>query len=595
MPEDATLVDPETRRPAKLARKDMLGMMLNWGNEGNKARLADGYKWDQQNIKAFFDRNATKDDWDFVQKIWDAFDKYKEPLDALQVRATGVGIDMVKAEAIDTPHGRYEGGYYPIVEDKSRSYRAETHAEKATDAMFPNGYSRATTPHGNTISRIGGDRPISIDLDIAPWKIGQTIHDIAMREALMDADRLLSHPAVKKALDDVMGPEYRKLMRPWLQTIANSRNIDDAAMSTWNRILSVARTNVVIVGIGFRPMTMIKHGTTALSNSIGELGAKWMMAGTKEFYGPGMTDKWNFIKEKSPDMAYRLKHYDMDVGGQYANQFKDSAFTKFQQQAQYFGHIGISYLDLGSAAPTWLGAYRKGLAENMNDGDAVYYADQTVRNAHGGTGITDRSAIQNQKGVMQLFTMFYGFFNHIYNRQRLIGIDASHGIDNAKAGDYKQATRDFGRVLARSWFYVAMPAFIEAMAQNGGPDKDKDETWPGWAAKAIMSEIPAGLPIMRDIAKAAIEGRHYEMSPVARAVDTIVQSGQDIYKTAAEGEPPEHMAQHAVEAAGYATGLPTAAPFTAGKFLWDYSDGSVDPQGLSEWIQGLLHGKIKDK
>lgn len=594
VPEDPLLIDPETRRPAKLARKDMLGMMLNWGNEGNRARLADGYKWDQANIKAFFDRNATKDDWDFVQKIWNAFDRYKEPLDALQVRVTGVGLDMVKAEPVDTPHGRYDGGYYPIVEDKSRSYRAETHAEKATEAMFPNGYSRATTPHGNTISRVGGERPISIDLDIAPWKIGQTIHDIAMREALMDADRLLSHPDVKKAMDDVMGPEYRKLMRPWLQTIANSRNIDDAALSTWNRILSTARTNVVMVGIGFRAMTAVKHGTTALSNSIGELGSKWMLAGTKEFYGPGMAEKWEWIKSKSPDMAYRLKHYDQDVGGQYANQFKDSAYTKFQQQAQYFGHITISYLDLGSAAPTWLGAYRKGLAEKMSDADAIYYADQTVRNAHGGTGITDRSAIQNQKGFLQLFTMFYGFFNHIYNRQRLIAIDTSTGISNVKAGEYKQATRDFGRVLARSWFYVAMPAFIEALA-HGGPDEDKDEGWAGWAAKAIAAEIPAGVPLMRDVAKAAIEGRHYEMSPVARAVDTVVQSGRDIYQAATGDEAPKDTAKHAVEAAGYLTGLPTAAPFTAGKFIWDYADGSADPQDLSEWIQGLLHGKIKDK
>lgn len=594
LPIDASLRDPETGAPTKIARKDMLGMMLNWGNEGNRTRLADGYNWDQGNVKAFLDRNATKDDWDFVQRIWDAYDKYKDPLDQLQQRVTGIGLDMVHADPFDTPHGSYEGGYYPIVEDKSRTYRAESNSEKAVDAMFPNGYTRATTAHGNTISRVGGTRPISIDLDIAPWKIGQTIHDIAMREAIMDADRLLNDTAVKKAMDDVFGPEYRKMMRPWLQNMANSRNIDDAAMGFWNRVINIAKTNTVIVGIGFRPMTMIKHGTTALSNSISELGAKWMLAGTKEFYGPGMAEKWEFIKSKSPDMAYRLKHYDQDVGGQYANLFKDSAFTKFQQQAQYFGHIGISYLDLGSAAPTWLGAYRKGLAENMSDDESVYFADKTVRNAHGGQGLVDKAAIQEVKGPMQLATMFYGFFNHIYNRQRSIAIQGAQGVASLKAGDYRQATSNFGSVLARSWYYVAVPALIEAMAGTGGPNQDKDETWAGWAAKAITSEIPAGIPILRDIAKAAVEGRDYEMSPVARAVNTIIQSGRDIYKTVDEGEAPENAGQHVAEGIGYATGLPTAAPFTAGKFLWNYNDGSVDPKNLSDWIQGLLHGKLKD-
>jgi hypothetical protein len=595
VPDDPALLDPATKRPIKIARKDMLGMMLNWGNQGNKDRLTKGYQWTEGAVSAFFDRNATKADWDFVQRVWDAYDKYKAPLDALQVRATGVGLDMVHAEAFDTPHGRYEGGYYPVVEDKSRSYRAEDNAGRNAQSMFTNSYARATTPHGNTISRIGGDRPISIDLDIAPWKIGQTIHDIAMREALMDADRLLSHPDVKSAMDDVFGPEYRKSLRPWLQTMANARNIDDAALGTWNRILSVARTNTVIVGIGFRPMTMLKHATTAVSNSISELGAKWMMVGTREFYGPGMAAKWDFIKSKSPDMAYRLKHYDQDVNGQYANLFKDSTYTKFQQKAQYFSHIGISYLDLGSAAPTWLGAYRKALSEGMADEDAVYSADKVVRNAHGGTGLTDRSAIQETKGAWSAATMFYSFFNHIYNRQRQIVIDAAHGVSDLKAGEYKSASRNFAGVLARSWYYVAVPAFIEAMAQSGGPNEDKEETWAGWAAKAITSEIPAGIPVLRDIAKAAIEGRDYEISPLARAVNTTIKGITDTYGAIMNDEPPKNAAQHIVEGAGYLSGLPTAAPFTAGKFLWDYSEGNVDPKDLADWTQGMLHGKLKEK
>lgn len=595
LPDDATLRDQETGKPVKLARKDMIGMALNWGNEGNRERLADGYGWRQENIKAFLDRNMTKADWDFAQSIWKAYDRYKAPLDELQQRVTGIGLDMVHADAFETPHGTYEGGYYPIVEDASRSYRAESNKEKSdTEALFQNSFMRATTPHGNTISRIGGKRPISIDLDIAPWKVGQTIHDIAMREALIDSDRLLNDASVKKAMDEVFGPEYRKLMRPWLQNMANSRNIDDAAMGFWNRSIQTIKTNTTMVGIGFRAMTMFKHGATALSNSMAELGSKWMLAGTKELYGPGMQAKWEFIKEKSPEMAYRLRHYDQDVSGQYDNLFKDSAFTKFQQQAQFYGHIGISYLDLGSAAPTWLGAYRKGLSENMQDADAVYYANKTVRNAHGAQGMTDKSRFQEERGPLSLTGMFYGFFNHIYNRQRSMVVDAAHGIGNAKAGDYKQASKDFASVLAKSWYYVAVPAFIEALAQNGGPKQDQDETWAGWAAKAIMAEIPAGIPILRDIAKATIEGRNYEMSPVGRAVDTIVRAGTGIYHSIQDGEPQKNIGRTVAEGVGYAAGLPTAAPYTAAKFLWDYSDGSVDPRSLSDWVQGLLKGKVPE-
>lgn len=594
VPDERGLINPETGRPMKLTRKRMISMALNWGNEGNRIKLAEGYKWHPSTIQQFLNKNMTKADWDFAQRVWKMFDSHKQDLDDLQRRVTGVGLDMVQADAFDTPHGRYEGGYYPIVYDAGKSYQAEAHAEKATEALFPSNYTRATTPKGSTISRVEGvKRPIQLSLDVAPWKIGQTIHDLAFREAIIDADRLLSSDSVKKAMDDVFGPEYRKMLRPWLKHIANSKNIDDAAISWMDKAISTARTNTVIVGIGFRLSTMFKHGFSALSNSFKEVGPEWMLKGTREFYAPGrLKENWDFITSKSAEMKYRMNAYDKDVTSKYNELLTDSAYTTFQKQAQHFGHLGVSYLDLGSAAPTWLGAYRKALSQGMEDKDAVYVADKTVRNAHGAQGITDTAQIQRTTGVANLVNMFYGFFNHIYNRQRTMFIQGAEGVRNTRAGDYKAASKNFADVLATSFWYLAVPALVEAMATNGGPSEKKDEGWGEWASKAILAEIPAGIPVIRDIAKAAIEGRDYEVSPIAKAVTDVLHAGRDISDMVQGLDPKESMGKHIATAAGYIAGLPTAAPFTAAKFLWDINNGDADPQSIKDWYQGLTRGKV---
>ncbi len=597
IPDDLNLKNPDTGNPMKLTRQRMLSMALNWGNEGNRAKLADGYKWDQRVVKAFLDRNMTKADWNFVQDVWGIFDKNRDALDALQKRVTGVGLDLVKSDSFLTPHGEYAGGYYPVVYDAARSFATEAHVEKAnTEAMFQNGFQRATTPKGSTIARQEGvKRAIQLSLDVAPRKIGQVIHDIAFREAIMDADRLLDDGKVKRAFDDVFGSEYRKTMRPWLQHIANSRNMDDAAIGWIDKAIQTARTNTVMVGIGFRLSTILKHDLTALANSIGEIGSKEMFKATADLYrrDDHGNNSWKFIFEKSPEMRFRQNAYDKDVTSTYQNLMGDSRYTAFQKGAQHYGHWAVSKLDMGTAGPVWLASYRKALAEGRNDADAVYVADKTVRNAHGAQGITDTAKIQRAKGAAQLINMFYGFFNHVYNRQRLIAIDAASGVKNLRQGDSKAAIHDFGSVLARSFWYIAVPGLIEAIVATQGPNQDKDEGWGEWGAKAVLGSVPAGIPILRDIARAAIEGRDYEGSPLVNAVNSVIRGGVDVAHLLHGDEPSPSAGKHIATAVGLATGLPTAAPFTAGKFLWDYSSGEASPQSIAEWYRGLTSGKTE--
>ena len=390
-------------------------------------------------------------------------------------------------------------------------------------------------------------------------------------------------------MDSTIGRDQRRQLDRWLQGVANAPNIDTRGLGAMDAFLHRLRINSMVVGIGFRATTMLKHGITALSNSIGELGPAWMMKGSTEFFGSPdrMRRNYAMITDKSAEMHQRFNAVDRDVRDALGDL---SGKANWLADAERFGHYGVAALDMLSALPTWLGAYRKAEAGGMAEADAVAFADKTVRNAHGAQGAPDLAAIQRGSEAQKLFTMFYGFFNHIYNRQA-VGVRAAGSmVRNVRLGDYAGARTDFAKTLSTFTFYLAVPALIEGLVSTGGPGDDDD--WLRWAAKEIASEVPAGLPVLRDMAKAAIDGRGYEMSPVGHAVDEVVKGGRDLASAAGltDKPPSDRWLQHAIEAPGYVLGLPTGQVAGSAQFLANVAGVDEDPQTLADWLRGLIYG-----
>lgn len=584
--------------PYTFRKKDILALALNTGNDSNFDKLVKGYGWSRDSVKAVLARTMKKEDWDFVQGIWDTFESLYPDIEAMTRRITGVGPEKVTAVAVDTPHGSYRGGYYPVVYDPLKSHAAELRGQRSAAAMFENNYFRATTPKGHTLARVENyAAQIKLSLDIIPWKLGQAVHDLSFREAIMDADKFLTDKRIRAAVDNTLGHEYTMQFRKWLQSIANDRNIDEKGLAGMDWLARQARINTTMVGVGFRVSTMMKHGMTALSNSIGEIGAKAMTRGAAEFFGSPekMRRQWDFAIERSGELRHRMNQIDRDVREGLRTLEGE---TGWRAAAERYGHYGVAMLDMGSALPTWFGAYRKALDGGALESDAVYAADKSVRNAHGAQGVTDIAQIQRGGEVAKLFTMFYGFFNHIYNRQRDTLRIAGEGGDKFKAGDYAGARRDFSMVLARSVYYLIVPALVEALVSQGGPDEDKEETWGGWAAKAIAGEIPAGIPLLRDAAKAAIDGRSYEMSPVGKAVETAIALGKDVGSALGmrgDKEPSSRWVKHAIETPGYVFGLPTGQLGGTAQYLWDVWNQDTAPEGIADFMRGVMYGPAPKK
>lgn len=596
------LKDSRTGEASRMLKKDIIAMALNVGNDSNFEKLMRGEGWSRSAIWTVLNRHMTKADWDFVQGSWDLIETLWPHIEAMEKRLSGVAPDKVRATEVSTPFGRYRGGYYPAIYDPLRAYDVELNRQKSGDKLFENNYTRATTDKGHTIERIQDyARPLYLNLDVLPRHLTGVIHDLAYREAIIDADRFLGDERVRESIEKVMGREIYKQFRPWLQSIANDRVVDERGLAWWNRVAHWARTNATMVGLGFRFTTMMIHGATAASNSVGEVGARWMLSGIRAFDTPA---KWvatrDFVFERSGEMRNRMNEVDRDVRDALREMEQHSNRNPAQKAydgARRFAYYGISMLDMGSAMPTWVGAYNKALHEGMAEQDAVYAADKAVRNAHGGAGAKDLAAVQRGEEYQKLTTMFYSFWNHFYNRQRDIGRRAMQAYDTAREGDYGQAARDFAMVAARSWFYFVVPQLIHAaLKPSPGQQQHEDQSWLSWAAEEVALGMVSGIPIFRDIAASAATGRDYTATPAAQMVNSMFKSYKDL--AAATGlsdhEVSDKWLKHAVQNAGYVFGLPTGQVSGSVQFLWDVMHGDQNPRDVADWLHGLVYGKVKE-
>jgi hypothetical protein len=185
----------------------------------------------------------------------------------MQLRDTGVPADTLEPVEIN---GR-TGGYAPIVYSRDGS-NIQGHMA-AKNPIFAPTYYTATTPQGYTVARTAFAAPLDLNGTYLPSKMQAMVHDIAFREAVRNASKLINHPEFNAAIAQKWSSEYKDLLHGWLKDIANSHLIDDAYAQDWARGISILRQNVTSTLIAMNPGTFIKHGFTAMGMSAERVGA----------------------------------------------------------------------------------------------------------------------------------------------------------------------------------------------------------------------------------------------------------------------------------------------------------------------------------
>jgi hypothetical protein len=588
-------MERKTGQPLTLSRQQVIAMALNWGNAGNRQRLVDGYGLSEIGVEQFLLNTLTADEWQFVQATWDLINELWPEIAAVERRVNGVEPDKVEPISFNTPHGPMRGGYYPAIYNTQIDRKAQRHAEESED-LFNAKTVRATTRASSTKERAETvKRPILLDLGVITRHMGEVIHDITHREAVIQAHRILTDGEVLDEIDAVLGREYSDQLRPWVKYVANRWAHERSGSEGFARFFGKLRANATVVGMGFRFTTMTTQ-LAGYSNSIEYVGAAAMTEAIAKF-SASPVETTRFVREKSGEMRNRFDTLDRDVNQEIRRSMQPGVkggAVKTITAAKTFAFHGIGYMDMIVTVPTWMAAYNRALASGATDEQAIYEGDKAVRLSQGSGDAKDLAAVQRGTGpwgeALKLMTMFYSYMSAFYQRQRRLGRDTARAIDDRDLAA-------FPGLLARAWWLLVVPPLLAEMLAARGPGEDEDWTW--WAFRKMVSQSLGAIPLVRDLwepllARATDQPTFgYRFTPIQGFGESIINVAGDIGNIA-EGEDTKRMTRNIMELAGFSTGLVPGQLATSTQFLVDVGYGEQDPQGAAEWFEGLAKGKIAE-
>lgn len=500
-----------------LTKMGRLMVALNWGNADNRARIRDGYKWTDAQVQAVLD-TLDKRDWDFVQAVWDHLESYWPQIADKEQRITGVVPQKVEASAVETKYGTVRGGYFPIKYDDRQSPRAYADAAKeAAEQAIRGRYSRAQTRRGHTKARVETvNRPVRLDFGVIFEHVGQVVHDLALHEYLIDANRLLGHKTLQRAILDTLGPDAYKQLQATVTDVA-AGNVP--AMQAFERGINWLRTGSSVAALGWNFGTALLQ-PLGLTQSMVRIGPKWVGRGLSRWLrdASSMENTAQWIHERSAFMRLRGKTMQREI-----NEIRNR-ITEQSPRRRLLGKAEESYFWLITKAqaiadiPTWLGAYEKAMATDptMSEDRAVALADQAVIDAQGGGQVKDLAAIQRGGPLMKLWTNFYSFFSTTYNLT----------AESIKRTDFRDPA-SVGRLGVDLFLLYSLPAVL-GLAVHGSLHCDSTADCAKRIGSEQLSYLMSTMVGLRELGS-AIDGYYQYSGPAgARGFSVVNRLAQQV-------------------------------------------------------------------
>lgn len=561
--------------------RDVIAVALNMGNDGNKKKLLDGYLyrgWTEEGVTKRLGELLTDKHLDLVEHFWKTIGSLWPEIKGLSERTTGLAPPKVEPTKLTIRGRELEGGYYPIVYDRDRSYKAEQIAQRKGD-LFENNFLKPNVSKGFTEARTQFAAPLLLSLNVIPAHVQEVIHYLTHFEPVRAVDRLMAHSEMRRAVVEGLGRETYNLFRPWLQAIAADGAVHENT-TTIDNVLRHLRVGASVTRLGFRLTNSIMQGFNLLS-SVKELGGlvdgpKYLALGMKTYmreleslrdpFGPLMDPETG-----SPEMRGKAAKMEQTlIGGfdEYA-----SAFGTFGAYKEKLAHFSLSFMALAwksVEAMTWYAAREKAFAEDHPH--PREYADSVLRLAQMGEGMKDKAAIMRGGEGTKIFTYMYSWYSTIFNQ-----LTETQPRDR---GNWKKA----GELASRYWWMVLAPTVMMSVAR--GKHGKNDDGSPGSEGAYLGGEVALETaksylgPIGGVAADTMLSGHDAKFAPW---ISTVLR-GMVVRGKLAAGQPlTEHEKKDLFESTGIVSHLPAGALYNAMKYVQSVQDGK-----LEEPIKDLL-------
>ena len=529
----------------RFTKEQLLVMALNWGNQEGRQRVLDeanrhvkneAQKANEATIEDIFSRALSDKDLDFLEAIWGQLEQYWPERNKVQERLYGSGMGRVQAKPYTINGRKVSGGYYPIVYDPQLTTRTN---EMELDDIVKTQLSGSSTMGigmGSTKKRVKQvkNQILYKSLDVWPSAVNEAIHHICMREAVTDVYKLISHPDVEAAVQENYGMKTYASLKQWAKDCWKT---DVQKTDKISRMLENMRRNTTFAVMAYRTSTAVLNGLNILPmmNRIGPWNTvKAMVNFGIGFYKGTPTYNRNrrFVMEHSPFMADRINTIDKDMQQKMRltmpkNTSRAGQKARIARDAlNRYGYFFITETDLMCSLALWKYQYEESLRQQIDAGktdeklmrdQALFEADQAVRDVLGSGMVKDQAELQRKNGLVAQITPFYSYCNTVMNAL----IDAG----------YKWKSGNRLAMFNAMLYWIVLNSVFEQLYRSAVSGDDLDKLLKKMGVK-FMTNTVQGIPVVRDAAE--IIGNHmfglpnYDSSNVlaVSAVDELMKASK---------------------------------------------------------------------
>ena len=471
-------------------KAELLGAMLHTGNTSNLRKLLLGRGWAALNEDGSINTTAwdtfvarminegvlTKEDYTFLQEVWDLNEQMKPLIQKAHNDVYGYYFKEVEATPTVNRYGSFRGGYVPAKTDSFLVSETEIKA-KLEDLRSEFRQSLPSTGNGFTKERVEYNKPLSLDLRIMTKHIDDALRFAFVQPAIEDVFKILKNKTFANRLSQLDPTIMDNALMPWLDRSARQTTMTAGRFKGFDKFWTQVRRSTG-VGIMFANIRNGLQQFTGYFPAMIKVGPSYLKSALAQYVRNPMQFQEE-IAELSPFMKERQFNQIFDVQDT-LNQLliNPNAYQKIQKWAERHGYFMQQAFQNQVDTVVWSATYNKVLTESPKtmseievQKEAIQQADANVRLTQDSLQAEDLAAFQVGSPFYKTMVQFGGYFNMIAN------LNATQYKKLFNDLGFKVGGKGTGQLFMSYLLGFGIPAIIADLIvrATGGDLNDEDE------------------------------------------------------------------------------------------------------------------------
>jgi hypothetical protein len=489
----------------KLYKSELLALLLNYGSESNRRAAQNGLGLKHEEILKAFETHLPAKAAVIANRMWQLMDAVFPEVQKTYRSRTGTDLGSIKASPFTLALGgeqvALDGGYWPKKYAKEALHTHDNVRFGAED------FNSMDVEDSFTEHRTDAFGPLELSLPVVLNHLHRKIHYATMYGPVQEANKIISHPEFKRAINDTIGPEYNKTFSDMLRNIARD-GLPDAPLSAWDKVMRWSM-------VGAQQMALGLNSKTALMQHVGLIPAAKDVSPVH--WGPAWRDvltDWKGTWEKAEaesnelsridinlkDARWKVLLPDVTLSPSIETQMKTlghgKLFTSASEVQNYLQQLGMSHIAASQKLVnlvTFLGAKSQAIADGRPD--PVAYADAVIRQSQGGHGLKDLPNIIAKPGMARSTVMFYSYMSVVADQMISAGMNMDKSIRTGQAISKDTLLKTVGPLVA----FVLAPATAQMFIEQSWKDKPDSMDDVSWFMRSqIATMMTRPVPVVGD-------------------------------------------------------------------------------------------------